>query len=144
MPFACAERRCHVSISSILLVEDHKVFAKALLRVLTANKDLDVVAVADSAEKALEQLHDLKVDLVLADISLPKMSGIALVEELHARYPKLPCAVISGHVSPQYVRSALDAGARGYMVKENPVGILEGIQRVLNGEVYISKEVGNI
>lgn len=130
--------------SSILLVEDHKVFAKALLRVLTASKDLEVVAVVDTAEKALEQLPGLKVDLVLADISLPKMSGIALVEELRARYPKLPCAVISGHVAPQFVHSALDAGARGYMVKENPVGILEGIKRVLNGEVYISKEVGNI
>ena len=129
------------SPSSILLVEDHKVFAKALLRVLSASKDLDVVAVAESAEKALEQLPDLKVDLVLADISLPNMSGIALVEKLRERYPRLPCAVLSGHNSPQYVRSALDAGARGYMVKENPGGILEGIKRVLNGELYISKEV---
>ena len=129
-----------MSTSSILLVEDHKVFAKALVRVLSTNKDLNVVAVAETAEKALEQLPDLKVDLVLADISLPKMSGIDLVEEVRARYPQLPCAVVSGHNSPQYVRSALDAGARGYMVKENPNGILEGIRRVLNGELYISKE----
>jgi DNA-binding NarL/FixJ family response regulator len=130
-----------MSTSSILLVEDHKVFANALLRVLRSNKDLDVVAVADSAEKALEQLPGLKVDLVLADISLPKMSGIDLVETLHAKYPELPCAVLSGHNTQHYVQSALDAGARGYMVKENPVGILEGIRRVLNGELYISKEV---
>lgn len=130
-----------MSTSSILLVEDHKVFAKALLRVLSTNKDLSVVAVADTAEKALEQLPGLKVDLVLADISLPKMSGIDLVGELHEKYPGLPCAVLSGHNSRQYVRSALDAGARGYMVKENPGGILEGIKRVLNGELYISKEV---
>ena len=65
-----------MTTSSILLVEDHKVFATALLRVLSTNKDLTVVAVADTAEKALEQLPDLKVDLVLADISLPHMSGI--------------------------------------------------------------------
>jgi DNA-binding NarL/FixJ family response regulator len=129
------------SISSILLVEDHKVFAKALLRVLSSNQDLNVVAVEDTAEKALERLADLKVDLVLADISLPKMSGIDLVEEVRERYPKLPCVVLSGHNSLHYVRSALNAGARGYMVKENPVGILEGIRCVLNGELYISKEV---
>ena len=130
-----------MSPSSILLVEDHQIFAKALLRVLSTNKDLDVVAVADTAEKALEQLPDLKVDLVLADISLPRMSGIDLVGKLHEKYPNLPCVVLSGHNSLQYVRSALDAGARGYMVKENPGGILEGIKRVLNGELYISKEV---
>jgi len=129
------------SISSILLVEDHKVFAKALLRVLSSNQDLNVVAVEDTAEKALERLADLKVDLVLADISLPKMTGIDLVGELRERYPKLPCVVLSGHNSLHYVRSALNAGARGYMVKENPVGILEGIRCVLNGELYISKEV---
>jgi DNA-binding NarL/FixJ family response regulator len=133
-----------MSTSSILLVEDHKVFATALLRVLSTNEDLNVVAVAETAENALEQLRDLKVDLVLADISLPKMSGLDLVEAVCEKYPGLPCAVISGHNSPHFVRSALDAGARGYMVKENPVGILEGIRRVLNGELYISKEVGAV
>ena len=133
-----------MSTSSILLVEDHKVFATALLRVLSTNKDLNVVAVADTAEKALEQLPDLKVDLVLADISLPHMSGIDLVEAVREKYPDLPCAVLSGHNSAHFVRSALDAGARGYMVKENPVGILEGIRRVLDGELYISKEVDSV
>ena len=130
-----------MSTSSILLVEDHQIFAKALLRVLSTNKDLDVVAVADTAEKALEKLAALKVDLVLADISLPKMSGIDLVGKVCEKYPGLPCAVLSGHNSLQYVRRALDAGARGYMVKENPGGILEGIKHILNGELYISKEV---
>jgi DNA-binding NarL/FixJ family response regulator len=130
-----------MSTRSILLVEDHKVFATALLRVLSTNKDLNVVAVAETAERALEQLPELKVDLVLADISLPKMSGIEFVQAVRDRYPGLPCAVLSGHNSAQFVRSALDAGARGYMVKENPVGILEGIQHVLNGELYISREV---
>ena len=128
---------------SILLVEDHEVFAKALLRVLNGNKDLKVVGVVESAEKALEQLPDLQVDLVLADVSLPQMNGINLVGEIRAKYPHLRCAVLSGHLSTDYVQRALEAGAHGYMVKDNPGGILEGIQRIVNGEVYISKEVGN-
>src|SRR5574342_271607 len=112
-----------MSTSSILLVEDHKVYATALLRVLSTNQDLDVVAIAETAEKALEQLPDLKVDLVLVDVSLPNMSGIDLVEAVREKYPGLPCVVISGHNSLHFVRSALEAGARGYMVKENPLGI---------------------
>ena len=127
---------------SILLVEDHEVFAKALLRVLSGNQDLNVVAVAQSAEKALEQLPELQVDLVLADVSLPHMNGISLVGELREKYPHLRCAVLSGHLSPDYVQRALHAGAHGYMVKDNPAGILEGIQHIMNGEVYVSKEVG--
>ena len=128
---------------SILLVEDHEVFAKALMRVLGGNQGLNVVAVAQSAEKALEQLPDLKVDLVLADVSLPSMNGISLVGELREKYPHLRCAVLSGHLSTDYVQRALHAGAHGYLVKDNPSGILEGIQRIMNGEVYVSKEVGN-
>ena len=132
-----------MSTISILLVEDHEVFAKALLRVLGGNTDLNVVAVAQSAEKALEQLPVLKVDLVLADVSLPHMNGINLVGELRQKYPHLRCAVLSGHLTPDYVQRALAAGAHGYMVKDNPAGILEGIQHIMNGEVYISKEVGD-
>lgn len=128
---------------SLFLVEDHKVFARALLRLLNTNQDLNVLGVAETAENALEQLAELnaKVDLVLADISLPKRSGIDLVEELHKKYPGLPCVVLSGHLSLDYVHRAMDAGARGYLIKENPRGLLEGIHRVLNGEMYISEEV---
>ena len=130
-----------MSTVSVLLVEDHDVFAKALLRVLSGNQDLNVVAVVQSAEQALEELPALNVDLVLADVSLPEMNGISLVKVLREKYPHLRCAVLSGHLSVEYVQRAMDAGAHGYMVKDNPAGILEGIQHILKGEVYVSKEV---
>ena len=130
-----------MNTSSILIVEDHAGFAEVLLRVLNTDKNLNVVAVAESAEKALEQIPNLKVDLVLVDVSLPHMNGIDLVGELRKKYPTLPCIVLSGHLSSDYARRAMEAGARAYVVKDNPVGILEGIRRVLKGEHYISKEL---
>lgn len=132
-----------MNTSSILIVEDHAGFAEALMRVLNTDKNLKVVAVAESAEKALEQIPNLKVDLVLVDVSLPHMNGIDLVGELQKIYPALPCIVLSGHLSSEYARRAMDAGARGYVIKDNPVGILEGIRRVLKGEIYMSEELGN-
>lgn len=130
-----------MKVSSILLVEDHPAFADALLRVLNTDKSLTVVAVVESAEKALEQIADLQVDLVLSDLSLPQMNGINLVSELQKKYPSLPCIVLSGHLSSDYAQRAMDAGARGYVIKDNPLGILEGIRRVLKGEVYMSEEL---
>jgi len=130
-----------MNTSSILIVEDHAGFAEVLLRVLNTDKNLNVVAVAESAEKALEQIPNLKVDLVLVDVSLPHMNGIDLVGELRKKYPTLPCIVLSGHLSSDYARRAMEAGARGYVVKDNPGGILEGIRRVLKGEHYISEEL---
>lgn len=129
---------------SILIVEDHEVYSRALLRLLSADQELNILAVLDTAEQALEQLEQLKVDLVLADISLPKMSGLELVKKLHGQYPDLPTAILSGHRTPDYVQRALDAGVRGYLVKDNPGGILEGIKCILNGEMYISAEAGAI
>ena len=128
-------------MTSILLVEDHAIFAKALMRVLYERGRLNIVAVAESAEEALEKIPGLDLDLVLIDVSQPKKSGISLVLVLHEKYPELPCVMLSGHLSPYYARSSLAAGARGYLVKDHAEEILEGIQRVLQGEIYVSEEV---
>ena len=128
-------------MTSILLVEDHAIFAQALLRMLQERGRLEISAVAKSAEEALEKIPDLEVDLVLVVVSLPQRSGISLVIALHAKYPELPCVMLSGHASQHYARSSLAAGARGYLVKDHANEILEGIERVLQGEIYVSEEV---
>lgn len=128
-------------MTSILLVEDHAIYAKVLLRMLQEKGDLNIVAVATSAEEALEKIPELELDLVLVDVSLPQRSGISLVIALQAKYPTLPCVMLSGHVSQHYARSSLAAGARGYLVKDHANEILEGIQRVLQGEIYVSEEL---
>jgi len=130
-------------MTSILLVEDHPIFAQVLLRFLQERGHLDVVSVAKSAEEALDQIPALVLDLVLVDVSLPMRSGISLVIVLHEKYPDLPCVMLSGHRSSQYARRSLDAGARGYLIKDKADRILEGIQHVLDGEIYVSEEVGD-
>lgn len=128
-------------MTSILLVEDHEIFAKALLRMLRERGHMDVVAVVKSAEAALEKIPAIDVDLVLVDVSLPHKSGISLVLTLRQKYPELPCVMLSGHVSQHYARSSLAAGARGYLVKDHAEEILDGIKRVLQGEIYVSEVV---
>jgi len=126
---------------SIFLVEDHAGFASALNNMLSQKENLKIVAVAGTAEEALEQLRDVKVDLVLIDFSLPDMTGLNLLERLHQEHPDLRCAILSGHLLPQHARRALDVGARGYLIKDNPAEILTGIQCMLRGEIYVSKEL---
>ena len=126
---------------SIFLVEDHAGFANALKNMLSQNQSLKIVAVAGTAEDALEQLPDLKVDLALIDFSLPDMTGLNLLERLHQEHPELRCAILSGHLLPQHARRALDVGARGYLIKDNPAEILTGIQCMLQGEIYVSQQL---
>lgn len=126
-------------MSTILIVEDHAILGKALVRLLTEKVDHTVVTVVGSAEEAIEQLPGLKVDMALVDVSLPKMNGIQLVGYLHEKYPQLPCLVITGHLIPFYLQRSMEAGARGYVLKDDVVGIVEGVQTVLEGGTYISK-----
>jgi len=125
---------------TILLVEDHAVLAEALSRLLE-ERGTHAVSVVDSAEAAQAQLPAMKADLVLVDVSLPRMNGIDLVSYLHEQYPHLPCLMLSGHNAAQYVKRSLAAGARGYLLKEDIGGILEGIHEVMRGNVYISKSL---
>jgi DNA-binding NarL/FixJ family response regulator len=125
--------------SSLLLVEDHMGFARAIQHLLSRQTDLEIVSVISSGEAALKILHELTVDLVLVDVSLPPpMNGIDLVQQILVEFPHLRCLMLSGHMIPKYVKRSLDVGASGYILKEDVKGLLEGIRRVLNGEIYVS------
>jgi DNA-binding NarL/FixJ family response regulator len=126
-------------MSTILVIEDHATFGNALVRLLSQKANLDVVGIIPSGEEALEKLPFMDVDLLLIDVSLPKMNGIRLVGMIHEKFPALRCMMLSGHLTPFYVKRSLEAGARGYVLKDDISGVLEGVECVLNGEIYVSK-----
>ena len=126
---------------SVLLVEDHQKFANVLIRFLGRTNHLKVTRHASTPELALEHLLDQKFDLALVDVFLPIMSGISLVGLIHKEYPLLPCLMVSGHMLGHYVDQALAAGARGYVLKDDSAGILDGIQSIMKGKIYVSKEL---
>ena len=130
---------------SILLVEDHKIMADTLARLLRTRGNFNVADVAESAEDALEWLSDQEtnrqIDLALVDIVLPRTSGIELVSMLQQKYPGLPCLMISGRSNGQYVSRSLAAGARGYVLKDDLHDVVTGIQHVLEGGTYLSQQL---
>ena len=133
-----------IDLLSILLVENNTIFANVLTRLVNRAGNLQVTQFAETAESALQHLTEQKFDLALVDVSLPLMSGISFVALVHKAYPDLPCLMISGHMVQLYVKRSLEAGARGYVLKDNSAGILEGIQHVLDGEIYLSQELQDV
>ena len=128
----------------LLIVEDHEIFSDALIDLLGKDDKLQIAGVARSAEECLKKLEGINVDLVLIDVSLPSIDGISLVKLIHDRFPNLLCLMISAYLSPEYVRDSLQAGALGYLIKDDPAAILEGIWSVVSGKKYISKEFDDI
>jgi len=125
----------------LLLVEDNAILASTLVRFLGTQGDLEIVTVASTAEAALSLLPDLAVDLVLVDVSLPKMSGLEFVAILHNQMPQLPCLMFSGHSEIDYVTRALAAGAKGYVTKSKPEALFIGIKEVLSGKMYLGEDL---
>src|SRR5512140_3376550 len=110
-------------MASLLVVEDHPLFVKSLVRLLRDRGQHEVMAVG-SGEQALQHLSDAPFDVVLIDVSLPGMNGIELLEAIRQQKPNLPCLMVSGHMGVSFVSQSMASGARGYVLKEDISGIL--------------------
>jgi DNA-binding NarL/FixJ family response regulator len=122
----------------VSLVEDHPVLSDLLQEFIAGLPRVRSCSVARSAESALQDIEGNVPDLMLIDLSLPGMNGIELIRELHARYPDLLCAILSGHRSKAYARRALAAGAKGYVLKGEPLEIESAMRAMLAGECYVT------
>lgn len=125
----------------IFVVDDHELVREMLVLYIRMEADLEVCGTAASGAEALAKIGGLGCDLALLDVGMPGMSGIELAEALRARHPEVRCLMLSGHAERVYVQGALEAGARGYVMKGDPETILEAIRQVLRGEDYLSAEV---
>jgi DNA-binding NarL/FixJ family response regulator len=128
-------------MTSVLLVEDHPILARAVENLLTTRLRLDRFVQIRSAEETAARLPELSVDVALIDISLPGMSGLDLIALIVRDRPGLPCVALSGHRETTYVRRALEAGARGYVNKEQATSLPQAIERVLAGGFYLSEDL---
>ncbi|MBF6987658.1 MULTISPECIES: response regulator [Cupriavidus] len=130
----------------VLLIDDHALVRDGMRMHLALQPGLRVVGEADGGEAALAWLDrageaDLP-DLVITDIGMRGMGGIALAAALHDRYPELAVLIVSMHDNLEYVRQAVRAGARGYVLKDAPADeLMAAIQSVLAGRVFYSARI---
>jgi len=124
----------------ILVVDDHPIVREGLLRVLNSTTDLMVCGHAENIPQALAVMETSRPDLVIVDIALGGQNGIELIKDLKARHPDLPVLVHSMHDESMYAERCLRAGAKGYIMKqEPPQRLLLGVRQVLQGEVFLSE-----
>jgi DNA-binding NarL/FixJ family response regulator len=123
----------------ILLVDDHPLVRDGLRARLEAMPQFEVVAEAGGAAEALEQaaLHD--VDLVLMDINMRGANGIEATAQFKQAFPRIAVLILSMHDKLEYVSQAIQAGARGYVLKDAPgKDIVVAIETVMSGGIYYS------
>jgi DNA-binding NarL/FixJ family response regulator len=126
----------------LLLVEDHPITREGLAQLVNQQPDLEVCGQAGTAPEALTAAALLKPDLVVVDISLGGTSGIELIKDLASREAALPTLALSVHDELLYAERALRAGAKGYIMKQEPTEqVMAAIRLVLRGGVYLSERM---
>lgn len=123
----------------ILLVDDHPLVRDGLRARLEAVPQFEVVAEAGGAQEALEQARHCTVDLVLMDINMRGGNGIEATARFSEQFPDIAVLILSMHDKLEYVSQAIQAGARGYVLKDAPgKDIVVAIETVMSGGIYYS------
>jgi DNA-binding NarL/FixJ family response regulator len=123
----------------IYIVEDHPVTREGFRALINRTADLEVVGEAASGPEALAGIEAARPDAALVDVTIGGSDGIELTKQLRAIYPDLQVLVISAHAEAVYAERALGAGARGYIMKqEPPEEILSAVRGVLDGDLHLS------
>jgi DNA-binding NarL/FixJ family response regulator len=122
----------------VLLADDHAVVRRGLRLVLDSEPDIEVVAEAGDGAEAVARALEGDIDLVIIDISMPRMTGLQAVRELHARRPDLRILILSMHQNEQYLYEALKAGASGYVLKTvADRDLVEACRAAMRGEPFL-------
>lgn len=127
---------------SIMIVDDHKIMAEGLRHLIETHDDMRVVGCVADGRAALREAAALKPEVVIMDISMPELNGIEATHLMRSRMPDTQIVILSMHSNREYVMRALQAGARGYLLKKSAgQDVVNAIRAVHGKGHYLSPEI---
>lgn len=129
----------------ILLVDDHPIVRQGLKTILEGHSGWKVIGEAADGAEAVEKAKDLSPDVMVLDVTMPRMNGLEACRLLRRQSPALEILFVTQHDSPQMMREALEAGARGYVVKSNAArDLLAAVEAVSQHRIFTALNGRNI
>ena len=128
----------------VLLADDHKIVRDGLRLLIDAQRDMRVIGEAGNGKDALQQAHDLKPDVVVMDLSMPKLNGLQATERLKAELPTVKVVALTVHEDPSYLLQLCKAGAVGYVLKRSAGDdLIRAIRAVARGGLHFDPTLAN-
>lgn len=126
----------------VLVAEDHLIVREGLRALLSAAPDIEVVGEAADGDDAVRVAAELNPDVVVMDLSMPRLNGVDATREIKRRRPRTEIVVLSMHAGDEFVRPAIRAGARGYLLKGSGLSdLVLAIRAVARGETFLSPAI---
>ena len=128
----------------VVIAEDHQLFREGLKSMLSARGDLEILAEAEDGLEAVQCVKRTRPELLLLDLSMPRLSGISVMKDVKRQFPEVKILALTIHESDQYVLEAFEAGADGYCIKDASLEeLMVAIDSVLQGKTYISPGIAD-
>jgi DNA-binding NarL/FixJ family response regulator len=127
---------------TILLVDDHAVVRDGLRALIEHNADLQVIGDAANGRQAVSEVQRLKPDVVVMDIAMPELDGVESTRHILDRFPQTRVLILSMYLSAEHIHRALQAGARGYVLKDSAgKEVVDAIRSIHAGRRYLSQHI---
>jgi DNA-binding NarL/FixJ family response regulator len=129
----------------VLLVDDHAVVRRGLRGFFELLDDIEIVGEAEDGQRAVELVESLQPDVVLMDLLMPVMDGIAATAEIKERFPDVEVVALTSFIEEERVTAALEAGATGYLLKDADADdVAVAVRRAHAGEVHLDPQVARL
>jgi DNA-binding NarL/FixJ family response regulator len=123
----------------VLVADDHAVVRRGIVRILRDSREIEVVGEADDGAEATRKALETRPDVVVLDLSMPRLSGFEAARQIRSALPQTRILVLTMHDEDEYILSSVRAGASGYLLKdEAPAELVPGILALKNGRFYFA------
>lgn len=127
---------------SVLIADDHEIVREGLRRLLDREPDFEVCGEGADGREVLEKIEQLRPDVVVLDINMPRLAGFEVLERVQASFPLIKVVLLSMHSDPPYVRNAISLGADAYVVKTARADeVITAVRAVVRGDSYFSPPI---
>jgi DNA-binding NarL/FixJ family response regulator len=126
----------------VLLIDDHEMARRGLRAMLSAADWIEVVGEGDSCASGLKLINELEPDMVLLDIRMPGLDGLACLERIKARHPRIAVVIVTLYDDRRYVLEAIRRGAAGYLLKDATTAeVIQKLHNVANGQLAVEPQL---
>jgi two-component system response regulator NreC len=128
----------------LIIAEDHTILRAGLRALLSSREDIEVIGEAGDGREAIRIADQLVPDLLLIDLSMPKLNGIEAIKEIKKKHPKMKILVLTVHKGDEYIIASLEAGADGYILKDASQNeLLLAMDYIMNDKLFLSPSISD-